>query len=396
MQRSLARTAVLLSQTVSVPARRRVWQQARALRQAGWRVRVLCPREKGQPKRETIEGIEIERFAQPFEGNGKASILIEYLLALANLTARLVAARLRGRIDVVQVANPPDWVVIPALLLRPFGSRVVFDMADFSTVLFEAKFGRGSLLLPVIGSLGRLALKLPDLVITANETYRRIALAWGRRSPGETIAIHSYPERVPLPRARAPGPLRIGYFGVLGSHDGVDRLIEAVARVRGEALELVIVGDGPALPALRRLAKRAGDLNVRFAGFLSGEAREAAIASFDIAVIPDPVNRYTRSISMNKAYIYAAHGLPIVSTPLRETKRLLPCALFAAGDRPAQLAECLQHLLGDAALRQSLGKAARARAEAAFDWGLESGRYVAALNALAPRIACPAKAVAAA
>ncbi len=385
--RGVAPTVLLVSQTVSLPARRRTWQQAQALTQAGWEVRVLCPRGQGQRQRETIDGVQIRRFAQLFEGSSKAGLLAEYVLALTLLIAHLIAARLRGRIDVVQVVNPPDWLVIPALLLRPFGTRIVFDMADFSTYLFEAKFGRRSALMPAVVWLNRLALRIPDLVLSANETYRRIAAVKGRRSPGTTLAVYSYAEHLPPISARVPGPLRIGYFGVLGSQDGVDRLIEAASRLRSAKFELIIVGDGPALPSLREFARQAGLSNARFTGFLSGEAREAAIASFDIAVIADPANRYTHSISMNKAFAYAAHGLAIVSTPLRETKRLLPCALFTRNEDPAALSECLERLLLDESLRKHLGEAARARAKAAFDWHPQSARYVAAMNTLASGIA---------
>lgn len=390
-------TILLISQTISLPARRRSWQQARALQYAGWNVRVLCPRAAGQRRQETLEGIEITRFAQPFEGNGKVGVIIEYVLAALILTIHLIAARIRSPIDVVQVVNPPDWVVIPALLLRPLGTQIVLDMADDSTALFEAKFGRDKLLLPALGWLNKVALRQPDLVVAANETYRRIASARGKRSKGKTVSIQSYPERVQLMHSRAPGPPRIGYFGVLGSHDGVDRLIEATARIKYAApFQLIIIGAGPALPSLRRLAARLGLADVRFAGFLSGEAREQMIASLDIAVIADPANRYTHSISMNKGFAYAAHGLAIVSTPLRETKRMLPFALFARNDGVAAIAECLQRLLLDEPLRQKMGQAAREWARAKFDWSAESARYVEAINELAPKILAPANGVPAA
>lgn len=379
-----APTALLLSQNVSVPARRRTWQQAQALVRAGWKVRILCPRAENQSSRELIDGVDVRRFTQLFEGKTKAGILIEYALAFFAVTVHLIAARVRGPITVIQVVNPPDWVVIPALLMRPFGSRIVFDLTDISTSLFVAKFSQVSLLLPVLAYLERIALRFPDLVLTANETYRRFAIRKGGRTKGGTVAVHSYPETLPELGVRSPGPVRIGYFGILGSHDGVGCLIEAVAHLDGAPFELIIVGDGPAMPSLRRLAQQ--NPNIHFTGFLSGEAREATIASFDIAVIADPANRYTHSISMNKAFVYAAHGLAVISTPLRETKRLLPCALFARDDSPTAVADCLQRALIDTVLRTELGNAARAHAENVFDWCAESTQYVNAMRALVSEV----------
>lgn len=379
------RTVLIVSQTVSLPDRRRTWQQARALASAGWRVRILCPRTPGQSRREIIDGIRIRRFAQPYEGNGKPGILLEYLLALFIVTGHLAGERLRTRIDAVQVVNPPDWLVLPMLLLRLAGARVVFDMADRSTALFEAKFGRDRFFFPLLRCLSAIALRTPDLVVTANETYLRIAIAEGRRDRSNTIAVHSYPDRLPELRERTPGRIRIGYFGVLGSHDGVDRLIDAALLLDDQKFEIMIVGDGPAMLALRRRVESAGLASVDFVGFLSGAERDAAIASFDIGVIPDPVNRYTRSICQNKAFVYAAHGLAVVSTPLPGTRRILPCAMYAEDDSPAALAQCLGLLLRESPMRDKLGRAARQHAQTAFDWPADAACYVQAMNALVLR-----------
>jgi glycosyltransferase involved in cell wall biosynthesis len=177
---------------------------------------------------------------------------------------------------------------------------------------------------------------------------------------------------------------------VLGAHDGVDRLIEAVASIDREHVppfELVVVGDGPALDELRSLAGRRGVADLtRFVGFLSGERREAALTSFDIAVIPDPVNRFTASSSMNKAFAYAAHGRAVISTPLAQTRRLLPAARFAADDRPVSIAAELERVLRDPPLRRQLGQAARQIAEEKFDWPGAAARYVSAMTALLPTL----------
>ena len=122
---------------------------------------------------------------------------------------------------------------------------------------------------------------------------------------------------------------------------------------------------------------------MRFLGFLDGAARDAAVGSFDIAVITDPVNRYTRALCMNKSFVYAAHGLPIVSTPLAGTKRLFgSSALYAESDTPEALADAIGVLLLDSDRREVLARAVRRRAEVSFDWTMEALKYVAAVDAL--------------
>lgn len=384
------RTILIVSQTVALPARRRTWLQAQALRRAGWTVRVLCPRAPGQKRRAVIDGVEIRRFRQPIEGRGRAGLIAEYLFAAFAIGRAMVAARRAGAIDAVLLVNPPDWLFVLALPFRLAGRPIVFDLADLMPVLYEAKFGRRGLVHRLLWALTRFALRHAALVVAANPLYARLARRLGRRAPGTSLVFQSAPEQLVAGRgARAEGPWRIGYFGVLGSHDGVDALIEAVARLASSgapAHELVIVGDGPALNPLRRLAEARGlSGRVVFRGFLDGAARDAALAGFDIAVIPDPPNRYSQMISMNKAFVYAAFGLPILATPLRGTKRLLGDAACYAQDGSAErLAEGLSALLGGAPLRERLSQAVLDRARRTFRAEDEAGRFVAAIDRLVP------------
>ena len=47
------------------------------------------------------------------------------------------------------------------------------------------------------------------------------------------------------------------------------------------------------------------------------------MSTFDIGVMPDPVNEYNDKISMNKVFEYSALGIPCVAYNLTETRRLL-------------------------------------------------------------------------
>jgi glycosyltransferase involved in cell wall biosynthesis len=72
------------------------------------------------------------------------------------------------------------------------------------------------------------------------------------------------------------------YLGRLAAEKGVETLIRAAAQAR---VKLRIVGTGPEEPRLRRLAAELGG-DVEFAGYLRGEALEAAIASARAVVVP--------------------------------------------------------------------------------------------------------------
>src|SRR5574341_283228 len=74
---------LILVENLPVPFDRRVWQEARALTEAGYRVSIICPKSRGFEKsRETLEGIEIYRHAL-WEAASPLGYLIEYTWALA-------------------------------------------------------------------------------------------------------------------------------------------------------------------------------------------------------------------------------------------------------------------------------------------------------------------------
>ena len=48
--------------------------------------------------------------------------------------------------------------------------------------------------------------------------------------------------------------------------------------------------------------------HITFTGYLRGDDLLAALSTFDIGIIPDPVNEYNDKISMNKVFEYSAFG----------------------------------------------------------------------------------------
>src|SRR5262249_44707665 len=69
-------SCVIVVENLPVPFDRRVWQEACALRDAGWDVSVICPATKDYPQlRETLDGIAIYRHHMPLEARGKWGFL---------------------------------------------------------------------------------------------------------------------------------------------------------------------------------------------------------------------------------------------------------------------------------------------------------------------------------
>ncbi|MGA3099961.1 MAG: hypothetical protein ABSF25_26210, partial [Bryobacteraceae bacterium] len=73
----------IIVENLTVPADRRVWQEANALVEAGYSVSIICPKGRGYGRsRETLDGIEIYRHPS-FNSVGALGHTFEYVWALA-------------------------------------------------------------------------------------------------------------------------------------------------------------------------------------------------------------------------------------------------------------------------------------------------------------------------
>jgi glycosyltransferase involved in cell wall biosynthesis len=393
---------VIIVENLPVPLDRRVWQEAAALRDAGWIVSVICPATKKYPKYfETIEGIKIFRHPLPIEARSAITFLLEYTVALLHEFRLLFKVNRVVGFDVIQACNPPDLIFLVALPWKLWGKKFVYDHHDICPELLVAKFGNKRLLNAATTAAEKLSFKTANLVISANETFRQIAIKRGRKRPEDVVTVYSIPDRrfflrsKPIDQTKTGERVIIGYIGIVGAHDGVNNIVlmaNHLVNCGVRNFHCVVVGDGPALPDAKIMAS---NLNLNgyftFTGYLSGAELLDALSEFHIGIIPDPVNTYNDKISMNKVFEYSAMGLPIVAFNLSEARRLLgDAAIFAARDDAIGLADEVARLISDPGLREELGRRAKAVADANFDWPKEAAKYVSALNGLANPVSAAA------
>lgn len=388
-------SCVIIVENLPVPLDRRVWQEATALRDAGWTVSVICPATEKYPKHfEIVEEIRIFRHSLPLEARGAMGFLLEYAAALFHESRLLLKVSRQVGFDVIQACNPPDVILFAALPWKLFGKKLVYDQHDVCPELLVVKFGDRRLLNIAASLAEKFSFKIADLVISANETFRQLAISRGGRRPEGVVTVYSVPDTRLFSRTRdirsssAREQVVLGYAGIINRQDGVENLVFIAKHLIGKHgiknFRVVVVGDGPILPDVKALATRIGVSEYfTFTGYLSGNEFCDALSDFDIGIIPDPINALNDKISMNKVFEYAALGLPIVAFNLKETRRLLgEAATFAATDDAAGLADEVARLIGNSDLRRELGRRAKVLADSSFDWSNEARKYVAAVTTL--------------
>ena len=229
---------------------------------------------------------------------------------------------------------------------------------------------------------------LADSVITASATFKDLAVGRGGKDPSRVEVVYGVPDRKhihrvePEPELKGDRKFVLGYIGIINKQDGVDHFVRAVGELvhaKGfRDFRAVVVGSGPALDEVRRLAV---SLNLSefivFTGYLSGERLLSHISAFDIGVIPDPYNEANDLMSMNKVYEYCALGIPTACYPLKEAKRLLgEAGVYAPTFDPAGLADACVVLMQDEALRVRCSAAATRLSAQTFVWDHEAEKYV--------------------
>jgi len=384
------RRVLMIVENLPVPFDRRVWQEARTLRDAGYEVSVICPKGRQYTaSRETVDGIAIHRHPLP-EARGALGFFVEYALALVFQT--LLAWRLfltRG-FDVIHAANPPDLTFLVAAPFKLFGVKYIFDHHDIMPELFEEKFKRRGFGHAAMLLTERLSMRTADAVISTNESYRQIAIERGGKDPGSVFVVRSGPDisrfkpTDPDPAIRAKATYIVGYVGIMGSQDGVDDLLRIIAHTVHDLgatdTHFLLIGDGPERPGLEAMARDLGIADhVTFTGYLRGDDLNRALSSIDLGVCPDPCNAYTTRCTMNKVMEYMAMKTPLVQFDLIDGRRSAEdAAAYAADGDLMDFARQIRALLDDPERRRAMAERGYHRITTRLQWRNEVPSLLAA------------------
>lgn len=164
--------------------------------------------------------------------------------------------------------------------------------------------------------------------------------------------------------------LVLGFTGFIRDWHGLHHVVDALAEPRdGPPLHFLVVGDGPARPALEARARELGIADrLTILGVVGRDDVASYIASFDIALQP----RVVAYASPLKLFEYMALGRAIVAPDQDNIREILTdgedALLFTPEDGQAFRA-AITRLVDDALLRDRLGQAAARLIEArGYSW----------------------------
>jgi glycosyltransferase involved in cell wall biosynthesis len=380
VSRSVHRVLIIV-ENLPVPLDRRVWQEACALRDAGYAVTVVCPQMRGYTKSfEVLEGITIYRHWIAEEARGVLGFIAEYASALwGEVRCAFKAWRSNG-FDVIHLCNPPDLLFLVALPFKLFmGVRVIYDVHDLAPEMFEAKFGRRGLLYRCVCLAERITLRLSDAVMATNQSVLAAVTRRGKKNNDEVFVVRTAPSKLNQslpadPQLKNGKRYLVGYIGVMGNADGVNYLVEAAHHIvntrRRSDVQFLLMGSGPEHPDLVKQRDALGLGNfMALPGRVSDEFLFAALKTIDLGVACDPINAYNDHCTMNKTLEYMAFGKAQVMFGTREGRYSAgEAARYVPENSAAQLGDAIIETLDDEVARHRMGEIGRQRLLTELSW----------------------------
>ena len=398
------------------PQDTRVRNEASLLAGSGYQVSVICLRKPGQPRVETIGNVRVYRLPRleffqktPLANPSLAQVIflrlksfLGYFVEYFYFTTAcfLVAAYLllRHGFDAIHAHNPPDTLFLAALPFKLVGKKFVFDHHDLCPELYLSRYGaQPGLFTKLLGILEWCSLKLADITIATNESYKQVQILRGKKKPETIYIVRNGPDKLrmtqsaPSQRLKNKNKCILAYIGSLNPQDGVDYLLRSLHHLlhnlNRDDFYCVIMGSGDSLQDLRALSvKLRLDQHVELPGFVSEEDLHANLAAADICLDPDPSSPLNDVSTWIKIMEYMACAKPIVTFDLKETRfSAQSAALYVPPNDETEFARTITKLMDAPALRAELGEFGRRRVEQNLQWSVVGQELLVAYKYLLPQ-----------
>ena len=361
-------------ETGAAPAR--ALHFARALARAGHEVRVVTglpnhpsgeirPEYRGVRRRtERLDGVEIERvwlYATP-----RKTPLTRLLNHLSFALAALPVVLSGPRPDVVLATTPPLFHGLSAwLAARRHGAALVNDCRDdwphAAIALGEMRDG---FVARVLDRISRFFQSRSARVLVVTPGMRSQLESRGFEQRRLVFLPNGADTELFRPAAARPArgarPFTVVYAGTHGLVHGMDALIDAADRLRGENVRFRFVGDGVAKEALQRLAAARGMDHVTFEPSVAPAALVALLHEADAAVATTRASAFAGETIPVKLFDYLACGCPVVAAVRGDAAAVVEASgggLVVEPENGAAIADAVRALRDDPALASRLAAA---------------------------------------
>jgi glycosyltransferase involved in cell wall biosynthesis len=324
--------------------------------------------------REELDGVQVLRtWILPAANRGR-------LLRSANYLSFLLSAAVSGglslpRPDVIVGTSPQLLCAAAGLALsKRFGVPWVMEVRDLwpESLVAVGASGERSALVRALERVARGLYGSAAHVVTVTEAQRLAIVAAGIPAARVTVvpngvdeAFYRTVESLAPRHAADPdgGPFVVTYIGTLGMAHGLETLLAAAERLRGDGgIVFRLVGEGARRDELEREARSRGLDNVDFVGEKPRHEVPHWIAASDLCLVLLRKTPVFETVVPSKMLEIMAVGRPIVLGVRGEAQRLLERAgagLAVEPDAPDAVVAAIRALRADPARRAAMASHGR-------------------------------------
>ena len=367
----------------------RVKRAAEALAEAGHQVDVFAVSDKGTSASSDHGPIRIRLLHMQKKQTGVARYAFEYGLFFSWALARVSLLHARRKYDIVYVHNMPNFLVFAGLVPKIGGAKIVLDVHDPAAELLATI--RGHDLPPWVQRLAkaeeRISMSFSDTLITVNESMRRRLAAI---SPRPVAVVMNLPDPgifAPPEAPRQKGEWDwIVYSGSIAHRNGLDLVVRGLYLLRDEfpSLRFRVIGDGPGLASVARLAEDLGMADrVEFLGFVPNDQIPFLLSDAAGGISPAREGAFGSLVFSMKVAEYVALGLPVICSGIATMRYYFSDdeLLFFEPEDAEDLARALRALLTDPAAAEERTARSRTKLDK-LDWPAQKETLVETVEAL--------------
>jgi len=384
---------LIIVENVPVGTDRRVRKEIQNLLEAGYQVAVVTRSAPENAECRRWPGLTVLEYPSPREPRGVLGYVWEYAVSFAWAALYSMAARVRGRIDVLQVVQPPDIYFPLAWLHKVLGAAVVVDQHDLMPELFALR--QEAAVRPVTSVLRwleRRTQRVADETICTND-YQNARLVEAGGDPDRVTVVRNGPVLGRVQAALSDESLKDDHaflccwVGLMGRQDRLDLALRAVDHVVSELgakeIKFAFLGDGECFEEAKALSSSLGLAPwVSFPGWVTESTVFSYLATADLGMDAS----LQEDVSPVKIFEYMAFGVPFVSFDLQETRSIgAGAGAYAVPGDVHGLARELVALISDPDRRADMGRIGRERVRNELAWEHQARKYLAVMDRLTGR-----------
>jgi glycosyltransferase involved in cell wall biosynthesis len=279
------------------------------------------------------------------------SYLGKFWMLASAVVRRLLAARHCREFDIVFMQREllpfgPLWV---ERWMHSCGVKLIFDYDDALFIPQSSKFTPLATLLRSKSRIFRIMSEV-DCVLAGNQYLADMARPYCDDT--RVLEVAEDTERFPPQTRNDKGGLVIGWLGSWTTEQYLETIRGALNTIlqKYSGVRLCIVGGGDFQLGNNQVEHRCWSL----------EEEPALVSSFDIGIMPLPLNSWSLGKSGGKARTYMAAGIPAVCTGIGYNKELIKHGRTGMlVETESEWIDALSTLIENPALRHELGECAR-------------------------------------